>query len=231
MALENGDGRQRFRTKLDDEGRVAPELDYSSDADGYSNELSLAALQKLNRVLDLAMAQQALAGGLTLFAAIDRGVKAHDAKTLALLRDNPNMAANYVHWRLRIESASPESNAAYIIAYRAAENETVADERFMEGFAPTIDTHWHPGVDAEACPDGTIQPVPGGWYARLDTCLNVPLPTPEQFRSGRYEFGGVYKSLIASKAKIADALAQYAFLDKDAVDDASFRYAVVRPLL
>ena len=230
--LENRTGAgPRFQSNLAEGATFPSGLNYhDQDKFGFSLSPNLAALQKLDELTSLSLAQQALLSGISLFGKITDGLQRGDKITINLLKNYPTVAQNYVHWRLRNDGqrAIPSANVAYAFAYRSK------DENYMKGFA-SINMKFLQETKAEKCPDpdASYAPKPKGWSAMLAPCLYVALPTIEEFTSDVFRFTPGFYAMHDAKAKLQDAIGQYIFLrkTKDAnfvVDDETFKYAVKR---
>ena len=203
------------------------------DQFGFAVATNLAALQKLDKLVDLARAQQMLLAGGSLFDKIADGLSKGDITTISLLTNYPTIAQNYIHWRLRRDASGPfpVSNAGYEFAYQAS-----PDEAYMQSFAPGLRVHWNDRTAAQQCAsDGKVFPIPKGWSAALAPCLYVSLPTVQDFQKNLMRpTSGLY-DMNNAKEQLQDAMAQYRFtqtkLGRQLVDDEIFKYAIKRPTM
>ncbi len=199
------------------------------DAYGFSYHLNLAAIQKLDKLTDLALAQQALLSGISLFPKIASGLTSGEPSTIALLKNHPIIAANYVHWQLRnsVVRPTPAANVAYKFAYQSN------DESYMRGFSPNLTFVLASETKAEKCAStNDYVPIPKGWSAKLDACLYVSLPTVYEFNADVFRFTAGFFDMNNAKIRLRDALTQYLFgqtaNDHPVINDEVYRYAAQR---
>ena len=208
-----------------------PQYDQVDDY-GFSINDNLAALQKLDKLTDLAAAQQALLAGISLFPKIAERLTQVDPRTISLLKNYPTIAANYIRWHLRNvpNRLVPSANAAYTFAYQS--DVTSPDVNYMRGFASGLDVHFNSDVNVEQCPDQNYAPIPKGWSVLLAPCLYVALPSITDFIGDTFLVTPGFYDMHDAKTETQDAIVQYAISEtKDGhpvVDDELFRYAVKR---
>jgi hypothetical protein len=233
MDLEDRSGpRPQFHVDLLPSGSSGTGPNYDEkDQFGFAAPANLAALQKLDKLTDLALAQQALLGGISLFEKIGDGLEKGDKATIDLLRNHPTIAVNYVHWRLRNTEARPipAANAAYSFAFQSK------DEAYMRGFIRGMGVHYAGETSAQQCADGSYAPIPKGWSAKLADCLYISFPTAEEFASDLFRITPGFYDLHDAKIQLRDAILQYQFGQTNggqpAVDEETFRYAVKRAFM
>jgi hypothetical protein len=232
--LENRTGvGPRFQSNLAEGAIFSSGLKYGdSDKFGFSLSPNLAALQKLDKLTSLSLAQQALLSGISLFGKITDGLQQGDKTTINILKNYPTVAQNYVHWRLRndVKRTIASANVAFAHAYGSR------DENYMKGFTSLDIKTPSNETEAEKCPDNSYAPRPKGWSAMLAPCLYVMLPSIEEFATDTFRFTPGFYVMHDAKAKLQDAIGQYIFLQtnsdgKFVVDKTTFEYAVKRSVM
>ncbi len=171
-------------------------------------------------LLDLAIAQQALLSGDCLLEHLGKLLERHEPSALELLRENALLRRNWAVHCVREALARRRASAYHLeIALR-----TRTESRLLESF---LDQPWEvrrvdPGPQAG---DDSPRPheawvVVVGWED-VDPVM-VPMPSPKDIIEGLHEHTPEMGLLLATKARVVDALADYDLVESLPEGDRAF---------